>query len=519
MNQDSDPSPSSSDPDVAVAFVLEQYLRRIEAGEPEEVERLVADHPEIADKLRACLQVIGLAQAAGTGEKPNPGRGSEPRPGVPSTGSPVRTIGDYEIIEVIAWGGMGVVFRARHMRLGRLVALKTILAGDWASPEHQRRFRDEAEAVASLDHPQIVPIYEVGEHEGSSFFSMRLLEGGSLAEHLGDFVADPRRAAELIAQVSRALHHAHQRGVLHRDLKPSNILLDGEGRPHLADFGVAKRTGAGGEPTLSGVLVGTPAYMAPEQAEGRRGAVTTATDVYGLGAILYATLTGKPPFEGDSASEILARVREDLAASPADSNPNVDRDLATICRKCLEKDPAQRYSSAAAVAEELERYLAGEPIQARTYGPFHAFLLWCRQRERIRQAGFLAIFLGMALLIWASSGLVLLKLGWITAERPAALVFHIVRCMVGVYVPLILIGWATIKARSWALWAGNLLALLASITLLAHMVGVLEADMGGLIDPKNAPLRLSADAFFLVLSLLLAVAYLIALIAWVSTRR
>jgi len=290
-----------------------------------------------------------------------------------------RDLGDYEVLGEIARGGMGVVYRARQRSLNRLVALKVIRDGARATRDDARRFRNEAEAVANLDHPHIVPIYEVGDHRGCRFFSMKLIEGGSLAERLSELRADPRAAARLIATVARAVQHAHERGILHRDLKPSNILIDDQGRPLVADFGLARRVEGDSELTQTGSVLGTPSYMAPEQATGRKGAVTTATDVHGLGAVLYALLTGKPPFRGDSPLETLERVREHAPEPPSIVRQAIDRDLETICLKCLEKDPRQRYASAEAVAEDLERWLAGKSILARPAGRVERTWRWCRR--------------------------------------------------------------------------------------------------------------------------------------------
>jgi serine/threonine-protein kinase len=303
---------------------------------------------------------------------------------------------------------MGVVYRARQRSLNRPVALKVIRAGEWASPEEVRRFRNEAEMVALLDHPHVVPVYEVGEQAGQFYFSMKLVEGGSLAEQLARFRDDPRAAAGLLATVARAVHHAHQRGVLHRDLKPSNILLDEDGRPHVTDFGLARRVEADSSLTQSGAIVGTPSYMAPEQATGLKGAVTTATDVYGLGAVLYALLTGRPPFQAENALDTLVQVREREPEPPSGVNRRVVRDLETICLKCLAKEPPRRYGSALALAEDLERFLSGKPIQARSVGVWERGVKWARRRP-----------LAVAAVAGLAAALVLLGAGagWVLGDR------------------------------------------------------------------------------------------------------
>lgn len=289
----------------------------------------------------------------------------------PSLALPWHQVGDYELEELLARGGMGVVYRARHRSLGRTVALKMLSVGIWAEPDELARFRGEAELAASLEHENIVPIYEVGEHEGQPYYAMRLMQESLAAHVTGQGELSPARAAALVATVARAVHWGHLRGVVHRDLKPENILLDPAGRPYVGDFGVSLRLGARARDhleTATGAIVGTPGYLAPEQAGAFGGERTIAVDVWGLGAVLYRLLCGRPPFIGDSSVEIVRRLLEEEPARPRALRPGLDADLEIVCLRCLEKDPARRYASALDVALELERVLRGEPIVARRPG-------------------------------------------------------------------------------------------------------------------------------------------------------
>jgi WD40 repeat protein/tRNA A-37 threonylcarbamoyl transferase component Bud32 len=306
-------------------------------------------------------------------------------------------VGDYDLLEQIGQGGMGVIYKARQRSLRRLVALKMIRTDRSASLRDHLRFHSEAEVVAGLDHPHIVPIYEVGAHDGQPFYAMKLIEGGNLAQHLPRLAADPRAGAALLAAVARAVHYAHQRGVLHRDLKPANILLDEQGSPHVTDFGLAKRLGSvPGEASLTqqGLIVGTPTYMAPEQATAK-GGVSTATDVYSLGAILYELLTERPPFRADTPLETVRQLLEQEPPAPRSLNRRVHRDLEIICLKCLQKEPQKRYGSAEALADDLQRWLNGEPIRARRVSRRERVLKWARRRPH--QAA-LAALLALTLL-------------------------------------------------------------------------------------------------------------------------
>jgi eukaryotic-like serine/threonine-protein kinase len=308
------------------------------------------------------------------------------------SGTRVGYFGDYELLKVLGEGGMGIVYKARQLSLNRPVAVKMFKASRFPSAGEVRRFQNESEAVARLDHPNIVPVFEVGQYEDQHYFSMKLVAGESLDKRPKDYLSNPRRAAALVATIAGAVHHAHQRGILHRDLKPANILIDSEGQPHVTDFGLAKRVEGDSELTQSGAILGTPAYMAPEQASGKRGAVTTSTDVYGLGAILYALLTGRAPFGGTAVLDVLEQVRERTPDSPRTLNPQVPPDLEVICLKCLAKDPRHRYASADALAEDLKRWLAGEPIAARPVGSVARFWMWTRRNPVVAgAAGLVAV--------------------------------------------------------------------------------------------------------------------------------
>ena len=311
-------------------------------------------------------------------------------------------LGDYELLEEIGRGGQGVVFRARQKSLNRIVALKVIGLGQWATPAHLKRFRLEAEAAASLDHPNMVPIYEIGERDGQCYFSMKFVEGGQLDEVVKREPMSIRQAVELVVKVTRTVHHAHEHGIVHRDIKPGNILLDKQGEPHLTDFGLARLVESESTVTRTIEVLGTPSYMAPEQAAGNNVKLTRAADVYGLGAVLYHLLTGHAPFAGGTTYETIKLVLETEPRQPRLWNPRIDRDLSTICLKCLEKDPQRRYSSALALAEDLERWLRHEPILARHTGFVIRAEKWLRRNPTAAGIAVLSLALiaAVSVIVW-----------------------------------------------------------------------------------------------------------------------
>src|SRR5882724_6538754 len=313
-------------------------------------------------------------------------------------------LGDYELLEEVGRGGQGVVFRARQKSLNRTVALKVISLGQWASKAHLKRFRREAEAAASLDHPSIVPIYEVGERDGSCYFSMMFVEGGQLDEVVRRKPMSIRQAAELIAKVARTVHYAHEHGIVHRDIKPGNILLDVKGEPHLTDFGLARLIETESAMTRTLEVLGTPSYMAPEQAVGNNAQPTSATDVYGLGAVLYQLLTDHPPFAGGTTYETIKLLLDTEPRKPRLWNRRIGRDLSAICLKCLEKDPKRRYPSALALAEDLEHWLKHEPIRAKRSGFFTHARKWMRRKPALAAliASLIALAAAMGWNVWKS---------------------------------------------------------------------------------------------------------------------
>lgn len=408
-----DSSPTTCAREDRLADVLREYFESVDAGARSDWRGLIPRYPDLAEDIEEFFRNHENLRCWTTPEKVDDSCATPTQVGSFSTrwilSLPYR-MGDYELLEEIGRGGMGVIYRAIQQSLNRTVAVKMVQG--WATPEHVSRFVEEAKAAASLNHPNIVPIFDIGQHEGHLYFSMQYIAGTDLSKRRTDLGGNFPAIARLVAIVARAVHHAHLRGILHRDLKPGNILLDESKHkverentdlssattnhptiiahpmalvPYITDFGLAKRVSslhARDALTQSGAVVGTPNYMAPEQAAGRKD-LTMAVDTYALGAIFYELLTGRKPFDSESVMETLMRVQFEDPASLCKLNPKVPRDLETICLKCIDKDPARRYQTAEAFAEDLERWLAGEPITARPGTQLHRIWKWARRRPAV----------------------------------------------------------------------------------------------------------------------------------------
>lgn len=359
-----------------------------------------AKSPELLPEVRARLRHLRSIenQIDVLFPSSNPGALDDTRRRSASPGAKLPLIDGYDVESVLGRGGMGVVYKARHLKLNRLVALKMLVAGPYASPQEVARFVRESQAVAELQHSNIVQIHDVGDLEGRPYFTMEFVEGGSLADELAGMPQPARRAAELMVTLATAVHLAHSKGIIHRDLKPANILITADGTPKIADFGLARHVGDDPKLTMSGARVGTPSYMAPEQALGKAGTLGPSVDIYALGAILYEMLTGRPPFRADTAGETERQVIAEEPAPPSRLNANVPRDMETMCLKCLHKDPQRRYDSARELAEDLRRFLDCKPILARPIGMTERAAKWVRRRpaEATLAATMLAL-VGLAL--------------------------------------------------------------------------------------------------------------------------
>jgi serine/threonine protein kinase len=436
-------------------------------------------------------------------ERSEAGLGPIAVPGQRSETLAAPRFGDYELLTELGRGGMGVVFKAHQGRLRRTVALKMILSGVMASPGDRQRFKTEAEATAALRHPHIVCVHEVGEIDGRPYFSMDFIEGVSLAQRLADGPLPGKVAASYLVPIARAIQHAHDKRILHRDLKPSNILLDAQDQPHVTDFGLAKRLDHTSVHTQTGAILGTPGSMAPEQAAGDR-ELTPAVDVYGLGALLYELLTGRPPFRAETPMDTLLQVLENQPAPPRLLNPKVDRDLETICLKCLEKSPAHRYASAEALAADLERYLADEPISARSLNWMDRLI---RTLERSSEEaafhswGSLLLLFGVIQLVGPTAAFTARKLGLPLWARVIPWVAQVVLMFLAFWRhrPGRLLPTTTSERQLWSIWIGYFLAYgvaaLVSVELASRET--IPQLMGGQMGTPYAAV-ISGLAFFVM---------------------
>ncbi len=440
-------SPADETQDALLASLLDELTAAKRAGGEPDVEEAVRRHPALADDLRSLWVTAWIAEEmARAAEMPATGEETlAPPVAVGFAPQPAGSLrfGEFELFEELGRGGMGVVSRAVEVSRGRVVAIKRLLRGPDSSSRDIERFRVEAQAASHLAHPHVVPIFQVGECDEQPYFTMQLVEGTTLARKLADGPMPGVEAARLLIPVCRAIQYAHDRGVLHRDLKPSNILIDLQGNPYVSDFGLARRVDVDPTLTPSGALVGTPSYMAPEQAgsptAGGRSAIGPASDVYGLGAILYQMLTGRPPFQAATAAETILLALEHDPISPRALNPRVSPDLEMIALKCLQKSPRLRYQTASALADDLEAYLRGDPVSARSTSlrDLAARLLGETHHAPVAENwGLLWMYHGVALIVFFGATNVL-HLAGVAARWPYFLIFSVGLC-----------GWAAIF---WAL--------------------------------------------------------------------
>jgi eukaryotic-like serine/threonine-protein kinase len=444
LDMESEPDQPATEHEMRLAELITDLTDRLQRGEAVDLQQVVKAHPDLRDDLMAVWGTVLVTNAVGSHEASQVRSGSQANGDAGVWKMPLPCIlGDYELLEEIGRGGMGVVYRARQLSLGREVAIKMILRDRLASDLERQRFFAEARATAQLQHPGIVPVYDVGEIDGRPYFAMQYLKGRTLLELINSGSLDERQSVAYLQAVTLAVQFAHESGILHRDIKPSNILIDDAGHARLTDFGLAKQTDTAESLTRTGVVLGTPTYMSPEQASGRMGEIGPASDVYSLGSVLYHALTGRPPFAAKSTMDVLLQVIEQDPPNPRLINPKIDRDLEMIVVRCLQKPPDLRYGSAAALAEDLSAYLRDEPISARS-GQFAQIVArWFRETHHapvLENWGLLWMWHSLVLiiacvltelLVWSGAGRVAFALLWTVGLGAWAAVFWAMRRRMG----------------------------------------------------------------------------------------
>ena len=510
---------TSVNPESALEDLVSLWQRRRTEGEPATPAELCRDRPELLPELERRIAVLermaGLADAThetatlDTASSQQVARGPADWPEIPG----------YEILGELGRGAMGIVYKARHLRLNRVVALKMVQDSRCLHPENLVRFLSEAEAVAGVHHPHIAQIYDVGQINSRPYYTMESVEGGTLAQKIARAPQSARQAAHMVEMLARAAHAAHQCGIVHRDLKPANVLLAADGTPRITDFGLAKRIQSDSGLTQTGEILGTPGYMAPEQADGRNKNLGPLTDVYALGAILYEMLTGRPPFVGVTVLDVLDQVRKKEPLPFTRLRIRVPRDLETICQKCLQKEPRHRYASAEKLAEDLRRFQEGRPIVARPIGVLASVWLWAHRPERVTGAGVYAVAMGAVLILWALFGLASLGSRLLPQARPQEAVCYFVGLIGLVYCPLIFIGLSTIARKLSSLWLGLGFGCFwfAVTQAMAHEHLLdLNFDMAGIYS--SVEVRSTTFTLLSFITLIGVLLYVAALLAYYSNR-
>jgi serine/threonine-protein kinase len=475
----------NANPEYGLEVVYGELLLREEEGETPGIEEFLRRFPQFASQLQRLFDIHSVVRSACLAEAraaETLREGGQPDAGGAAAISPPALPG-YEILAELGRGSMGVVYKALHLRLNRVVALKVVQDGCCLHPENLVRFLSETEAVAGVQHPHIAQIYEVGQINDRPYYTMEFVGGGTLAQKIARAPQPPRQAAHVVEMLARAVHAMHHCGIVHRDLKPANVLLAADGTPRITDFGLAKRMGGDSGLTQTGEILGTPSYMAPEQADGRIKDLGPLTDVYALGAILYEMLTGSPPFVGVTVLDVLDQVKNKEPLPFTRLRIHVPRDLETICMKCLQKEPTQRYASAEDLAEDLRRFLDGRPIVARPIGVLASVWLWAHRPERVPGAGVFSVAFGIVLILWSALGVVLVASNIHHTETPRQAILYMGGLMGFVYLPLILSGVGTIARKLISLWLGigiSLFGVIFSLGMIFKDILGFKFDLGGL---------------------------------------